>query len=78
MTKDELKRYVSSRLDTVNEQLEDYGDYDTLIENAASGGNHDDTFRLGEDYGWMIGQRRELEKLLVILEEDPDYEYQTN
>jgi hypothetical protein len=78
MTKDELKRYVSSRLNTVNEQLDDYGDYDTLVQNAADGGNHDDTFRVGEDYGWMLGQKRELEMLLVILEETPDVDNATN
>jgi len=77
MNKDELKRYISSRISTLEEDYEDY-DRDTLIENAAGGGNHDDTFQIGESYGWNQGQIRELESILRILEETPDVEFLTN
>ena len=78
MTKDELKRYASSRLADLREELDGYGEYDELVMNVADGGNHCDTFSMGENYGWVNGQIKELENLLKILEETPDAEHQTN
>lgn len=78
MTKDELKRYAISRLNTLHGELEDWGDVDDLIMNAADGGNHNDTFTTGEGYGWIQGQIKELELLLKILEETPNVEHPTN
>lgn len=78
MTKDGLIKFIANRITSAKLELEDYGDRDELIENAADGGNHDDTFGVGEDYGYYNGQLEAFVKVLAILEDTPDAEHQTN
>ena len=76
--KTELLKMISSRLIDVNEAIDDYGDRDTLVENAVGGGNHNDTFEIGETFGWYLGQATALKGILEFLEESKDVEHQTN
>lgn len=78
MTKDELTHFITSRITSVNMEIADWGDRDELIENAAGGGNHDDTFGLGESYGYYHGQLSVLEEILSSLEDVPTVEHSTN
>lgn len=53
---DTLMDVINARIQELSEEYEEYGDYDELVENVASGGNHDDTFRAGESYGMIFGE----------------------
>lgn len=78
MTKDELTHFLTSEISKLQTQIEEYGEYDTLVENVADSGNHNDTFETGEDYGWLHGRKQAYEVVLSILEETLNVEHSTN
>lgn len=78
MTKDELTNFLSSEISTLTLEIESYGDYNDFVENVADGGNHNDTFESGENYGWLHGRKQAYEVVLSILEDTPAVENNTN
>lgn len=78
MTKDELIKFLYTQIGALQLELEDWGDLDELVENVASNGNHDDTFRTGQDIGWIFGRQKAYENVLNIILETPDIEHSTN
>lgn len=78
MTKDELTNFLSSEINNLQREIESYGDYEELVENVADGGNHNDTFEVGENYGWLQGRKKAYEVVLRILDETPEVENNTN
>lgn len=78
MTKNELLKMISLRLVDIKENIDGYGNRDELIENVASNGNHNDTFEIGETFGWYLGQATALKSIQKVLEETPEVEQTTN
>jgi len=72
MTKDELISFAHSKIADLQHTIEHIEeDYDEFVADVASGGNHDDTFSAGVDYGYVRGQIAELTNLIEILEDTP-------
>jgi len=42
-------------------------DYDEIVQNAADGGNHNDTFSTGEDFGHLNGEIYAYNQVLKLL-----------
>jgi hypothetical protein len=78
MDKKELIKFLYTEIGDLQAQLADYGDLDELVQNVASNGNHDDTYEMGVDIGWITGSRKAFETILSILVETPDVEHTTN
>lgn len=78
MDKKELVKFLYLEIGELQLQLEEYGDYNDFIENVADGGNHNDTFDAGENYGWIEGCKQAYETILSILLETPEVTEQSN
>lgn len=78
MNKDELVKFLYTEIGDLELQIEDYGDLDELVENVASNGNHNDTYDMGVDIGWLTGHQTAFKTILSILLETPDVEHSTN
>lgn len=78
MDKKELIKFLYTEIGDLQLQLDDYGDLDELVQNVASNGNHDDTYEVGVDIGWLTGQQNGFKTILNILLETPDVEHNTN
>lgn len=67
MEYDVLIQSIQAKIQQSQEEIAHWGDYDTIVENAADGGNHNDTFSAGEDYGYIAGEIHAYEEILAIL-----------
>lgn len=78
MDKKELIKFLYTEIGDLQSQLDDYGDLDELVENIADGGNHNDTYDIGVDIGWLTGQQNGFKTILAILLETPEVTEQSN
>ena len=67
MDKEAICSIIAERLNSAKESLDSHGDLDEYIQNIADGGNHDDTFSAGQDFGFLEGKIQAYKGILAFL-----------